>query len=53
MRQRMGTQLIRNETLSMSRQKTGVPFDVPVLPSLRQELDLQTERHLTFLVLWT
>jgi integrase len=47
---RMGRQFIRDETLSMSRQKTGVPFDIPVLPSLREELDLQTERHLTFLV---
>jgi integrase len=47
---RMGRQFIRDETLSMSRQKTGVPFDIPVLPSLREELDLQTDRHLTFLV---
>jgi integrase len=49
---RIGRQFIRDETLSMSRQKTGVPFDIPVLPSLRAELDLQPqgERHLTFLV---
>jgi site-specific recombinase XerD len=47
---RMGRQFIRDETLSMSRQKTGVPFDIPVLSCLREELDLQTERHLTFLV---
>jgi integrase len=46
---RMGPQLIRDETLSMSRQKTGVPFDIPVLPSLRRELNLQTDRHLNFL----
>ena len=48
----MGRQFVRNETLSMSRQKTGVPFDIPVLPSLREELDRQPhdERHLTFLV---
>lgn len=48
----MGRQFIRDETLSMSRQKTGVPFDIPVLPSLRQELDQQpqSERHLTFVV---
>jgi site-specific recombinase XerD len=47
---RMGRQFVRDETLSMSRQKTGVPFDIPVLPSLRQELDLQVQRNLTFLV---
>jgi hypothetical protein len=49
---RMGRQYIRDETLSMSRQKTGVPFDIPVLPSLRAELELQpqSELHLTFLV---
>lgn len=36
----------------MSRQKTGVPFDIPILLPLREELDLQphNERHLTFLV---
>lgn len=34
----------------MARQKTGVPFDIPVLPSLQEEIQLQTERHLTFLV---
>jgi integrase len=44
------TSKIRDETLSMSRQKTDVPFDIPVLSCLREELDLQTERHLTFLV---
>ncbi|WP_461352213.1 tyrosine-type recombinase/integrase [Bradyrhizobium sp. USDA 4454] len=47
---RMGRQFVRDETLSMSRQKTGVPFDIPVLPSLRRELDLQTNPNLTFLV---
>jgi integrase len=49
---RMGRQFVRDETLSMSRQKTGVPFDIPILPSLREELDRQprSERHLTFLV---
>jgi integrase len=47
---RMGRQFVRDETLSMSRQKTGVPFDIPVLPSLRAELDLQTDRNMTFLV---
>lgn len=47
---RMGRQFVRDETLSMSRQKTSVAFDIPVLPTLRAELDLQTERHLTFLV---
>jgi site-specific recombinase XerD len=48
---RMGRQFVRDETLSMCRQKSGVPFDIPILPSLRQELDLQSHaRHLTFLV---
>jgi site-specific recombinase XerD len=49
---RMGRQFVRDGTLSMSRQKTGVGFDIPVLPSLRAELDLQpqSDRHLTFLV---
>jgi integrase len=49
---RMGRQFVRDETMSMSRQKTGVPFDIPLLPTLRHELDLQPqeERHLTFLV---
>jgi hypothetical protein len=49
----MGRQFVRGETLSMCRQKkSGVPFDIPILPSLREELDLQpqTDRHLTFLV---
>jgi integrase len=49
---RMGRQFIRDDTLSMSRQKTGVAFDIPILPSLRAELDLQPQgdRHLTFLI---
>jgi integrase len=47
---RMGRQFVSDETLSMSRQKTGVPFDIPVLPSLRAELDLQIDRNMTFLV---
>jgi hypothetical protein len=48
----MGRQFIHGEVLSMARQKTGVPFDIPVLADLREELDLQplSERHLTFLV---
>jgi len=47
---RMGRQFVRDGTLSMARQKTGVPFDIPLLPSLQEELALQTERHLTFLI---
>jgi integrase len=47
---RMGRQYVREGTLSMARQKTGVAFDIPVLPSLQEEIELQTERHLTFLV---
>jgi integrase len=46
---RMGCQFVQGETLSMSRQKTGVPFDIPVLPSLRREY-LQIDRNMTFLV---
>ncbi|MBR1196623.1 tyrosine-type recombinase/integrase [Bradyrhizobium sp. AUGA SZCCT0240] len=49
---RMGRQFIHGEVLSMSRQKTGVAFDIPVLPPLRKELELQpqADRHLAFLV---
>ncbi|WOH53837.1 tyrosine-type recombinase/integrase [Bradyrhizobium sp. sBnM-33] len=49
---RMGRQFVEAGTLSMNRQKTGVAFDIPVLPSLSAELDLQSQsdRHLTFLV---
>jgi integrase len=47
---RMGRQFVRDGVLSMARQKTGVAFDLPVLRSLQDELALQTERHLTFLV---
>ncbi|WP_063615031.1 tyrosine-type recombinase/integrase [Bradyrhizobium sp. ARR65] len=49
---RMGRQYVRDETLSMTRQKSGVPFDIPILPSLRRELDLQPQAdcNLTFLV---
>jgi integrase len=35
----MGRQHIRNGTLSLGRQKTGVPFDVPVMPALQEAID--------------
>jgi integrase len=47
---RMGRQFVHDETLSMSRQKTGVPFDIPILPSLRAELDRQPRADMTFLM---
>jgi integrase len=37
---RMGRQHVRNGTLTMRRQKTDVPFDIPLLPSLLAELEL-------------
>jgi integrase len=48
---RMGRQHIRNGTLSLQRQKTGVPFDVPVLPPLHEAINaMPPSDHLTFLV---
>lgn len=37
---RMGRQHIKSGKLSMRRQKTGVPFDIPLLPELLTELEL-------------
>jgi integrase len=48
---RMGRQHVRNETLSLQRQKTGVLFDVPVMPELQRAIDaMPASNHLTFLV---
>jgi integrase len=48
---RMGRQHVRNGTLSLQRQKTGVPFDVPVMPTLQQAIGaMPASDHLTFLV---
>jgi len=47
----MGRQHVRNGTLSLRRQKTGVPFDVPVMPALQVAIDaMQGGDNLTFLV---
>ncbi|WP_342712715.1 tyrosine-type recombinase/integrase [Bradyrhizobium sp. B124] len=47
----MGKQHVRNGTLSLKRQKTGVPFDVPVMPEQQQAIDaMLANDHLNFLV---
>jgi integrase len=48
---RMGRQHVRDGTLSLKRQKTGVPFDVPVMPALQEAIDaMPAGDNLTFLV---
>jgi integrase len=48
---RMGRQHVKNGKLSMRRQKTGVQFDIPVLPELVAELALHPSAgQLAFLV---
>jgi integrase len=48
---RMGKQHVRNGTLSLKRQKTGVPFDVPVMPEQQQAIDaMLANDHLNFLM---
>jgi integrase len=47
---RMGPQHVKNGTLSMSRQKTKVRFDIPLLPGLIEELKLHKPNDLAFLV---
>jgi integrase len=48
---RMGRQHVRNGILSMRRQKTKVPFDIPVLPALQTEIDrLPKSDQLAFLL---
>jgi integrase len=48
---RMGRQHVRKGILSQRRQKTGVAFDVPVMPALQAAIDaMPASEHLTFLV---
>jgi site-specific recombinase XerD len=48
---RMGRQHVRKGILSLRRQKTKVPFDVPVMPALQEAIDaMPVSSHLTFLV---
>lgn len=48
---RMGRQHIRNGMMSMRRQKTDVPFNVEIMPRLREAVDaMPGSNHLTFLV---
>jgi integrase len=48
---RMGRQHVRDGILSLKRQKTGVAFDVPVMPALQESIDaMPAGDNLTFLV---
>ena len=48
---RMGRQHIRGGMMTMSRQKTGVPFNVEVMPRLQAAIDaMPASNHLAFLV---
>ena len=48
---RMGRQHIRNNMMSMRRQKTGVQFNIEVMPMLQEAIDaMPVSNHLTFLV---
>jgi site-specific recombinase XerD len=48
---RMGRQHIRGTMMSMRRQKTGVPFNIEVMPMLRAAIDaMPPSNHMTFLV---
>jgi integrase len=47
---RMGPQHVRGGKLSMQRQKTGVQFDIPLLPDLVAEIELHLKSDLAFLV---
>lgn len=48
---RMGRQHIRVNMMSMRRQKTGVPFNVEIMPALQDAIDaMPASDHLTFLV---
>jgi integrase len=46
----LGRQHIANGILSFRQSKTGAQVDIPVLPELRQILDVTPSNHLTFLV---
>jgi integrase len=48
---RMGRQHVRNNMMSMRRQKTGVPFNIEIMPMLQEAIDaMPASNHLTFLV---
>jgi integrase len=48
---RMGRQHVRKGILSLRRQKTGVAFDVPVMPVLQEAIGaMPATDHMTFLV---
>jgi integrase len=48
---RMGRQHVRKGTLALKRQKTGVPFEVPVMDVLQQAIEaMPAGNNLTFLV---
>jgi integrase len=48
---RMGRQHVRKGKIALRRQKTGVPFEVPVMEALQNAIDaMPTGNHLTFLV---
>ncbi|MEY9121310.1 tyrosine-type recombinase/integrase [Bradyrhizobium yuanmingense] len=49
---RMGRQHIRNGMMTMGRQKTGVPFNVTIMPRLQEAIDAMAadKKNLTFLV---
>jgi integrase len=48
---RMGRQHVRDNILSMRRQKSGQPFDIPILPDLQAAIDLLPKSdQLTFLI---
>src|SRR5262249_5293204 len=47
---RMGRQHIKDEVLSITQEKTGMPVDVPVHPKLRAIIDASVGTNLTFLV---
>lgn len=46
---RMGRQHVKSGTLSMCRKKTGVAFDIPLLPELVKELELHSADQLFYL----
>jgi integrase len=48
---RMGRQHIRNNMMSMRRQKTDVPFNIEIMPMLQEAIDaMPASNHLTFIV---
>jgi integrase len=48
---RMGRQHIRNGMMTMGRQKTGVPFNVEIMPRLQAAIDaMPASDNLTFLI---